>query len=96
MAGATKKESWHFIANSLFHGSIQFEKIVGIPNDMEYDNPESGPNRVYEIMFEDVAIEALQLWIRQDYFEKNMKGKRLEVYYLPYSHYAMDIHVVDK
>ncbi|MBB2482733.1 hypothetical protein H5P36_21440 [Bacillus sp. APMAM] len=73
----------------------QFEKIVGIPKEVEYDNPESGPNRVYEIMFEDVTVEAIHLWIRQDYFEKNMKGKRLEVLYLPNSHYAMNIRVVD-
>lgn len=73
----------------------QFEKIVGIPKEVEYDNPESGPRVVYEIMFEDVTIQATHLWIRQDYFEKNMKGKRLEVFYLPNSHYAMEIHVAD-
>ncbi|MGE8205992.1 hypothetical protein ACQKP0_15700 [Heyndrickxia sp. NPDC080065] len=73
----------------------QFEKIVGIPNDVEYDHPESGQKMVYKIMFEDVTVEALNLWIRQDYFEKNMKGKRLEVLYLPNSHYAIDIHVAD-
>lgn len=73
----------------------QFERIVGIPKEVEYDNPESGPRMVYEITFEDVVVQTTHRWIRQDYFEKNMKGKRLEVFYLPNSRYAMDVLVAD-
>lgn len=74
----------------------QFEKLVGIPNKVEYDDPNRGPEFAMELIFEDKVINVHSLNITREYYETELAGKSLEILYLPNSSYAVNVQVKEE
>lgn len=68
-----------------------FERIIAIPDKVEYDDPDEGPEYVLELVFKNKTIDAHNLEIHRSYFESNLRGKQLEILYLPNSLYAVKV-----
>ncbi|QED46710.1 hypothetical protein [Cytobacillus dafuensis] len=88
----------HFINTSLLlhkdkeaYENQSFERIVGIPDQVEYDDPDVGPAYVLELVFKNKTIDAHNLQIHESFFESNLRGKQLEILYLPNSLYAVEV-----
>jgi hypothetical protein len=67
----------------------EFEFVEGIPAGAEYDDPETGPEFVMELIFDDVMVNVYSMDISRSYYEERLEGRKLKIAYLPNSHYAV-------
>ncbi|WP_102272994.1 hypothetical protein [Cytobacillus massiliigabonensis] len=71
----------------------QYETKVGVPVKVEYDNPDSGPEWLFELVFKDKTLFVHHLQISRNDYDAHFKDKPLEILYLPNSLYAVEIKV---
>lgn len=71
----------------------QFETKVGVPLKVEYDNPDSGPEWLFELVFKDKTLFVHHLQISRNDYDAHFKDKQLEILYFPNSLYAVEIKV---
>lgn len=71
----------------------QFETKIGVPEKVEYDNPDSGPEWLFELVYKDKTLFVHHLQITRNDYESYYKNKPLKILYLPNSLYAVEIKV---
>ncbi|MGN7401604.1 hypothetical protein ACTHO0_17275 [Cytobacillus praedii] len=71
----------------------QYETKVGVPLKVEFDNPDSGPEWLFELVFKDKTLYVHHLQITRKDYDTYFKNKPLEILYLPNSLYVVEINV---
>lgn len=67
----------------------EFLFVKGVPDEAEYDDPETGTEFVMELIFDDLMVDVYSMDISRSYYEERLEGRKLKIAYLPNSHYAV-------
>lgn len=65
--------------------------MVAVPIGVEYEPPDYGLPKLMKLEFEELTIDVYNLEIYWRDYEANWKGKKLEIVYLPNSHFAVSV-----
>jgi hypothetical protein len=74
----------------------EFLFVEGVPDEAEYDDPETGTEFVMELIFDDLRVDVYSMNLSRSYYEERMEGRRLKIAYLPNSHYAVRWWVLEE
>jgi hypothetical protein len=67
----------------------EFLFVEGVPDEAEYDDPDTGTEFVMELKFDDVWVDVYSMNLSRSYYEEQLEGRKLKIAYLPNSHYAV-------